>query len=342
MFRNSVRLSSFLAPPSVITGRTRLRMGDDARKSIAAAARLMNQYAGSQAKVFSECIPRFSDSNHKGQHGRIGVVGGSLEYTGAPYYAATAALRSGAELAYLICHPDAAIPIKTYSPELIVLPFLNMEGLPSALATLKRCHAIAIGPGLGRSSEARQFISEVMKMASNENIPVVLDADALWFLALRDDGPGLIHEATSPVIITPNVVEYNRLIPANSDQSVEATRTLYGENVVVLLKGPTDVVASKGGLINVHMPALGSPRRCGGQGDVLSGLTTLYAAWVMMSNASWDQAYIAPYFASAVTRCAAAISFEAHGRAMLTTDILDTVGQVFESAFPSSEFTEKH
>mmetsp|Transcript_28490 Transcript_28490/g.111619 ORF Transcript_28490/g.111619 Transcript_28490/m.111619 type:complete len:92 (+) Transcript_28490:179-454(+) len=72
MFRNSVRSSSFLAPPSVITRRTRLRMGDDERKSIAAATRLMNQYAGTQAEVFSQYIPRFSVRNNS-VTGRLGL-----------------------------------------------------------------------------------------------------------------------------------------------------------------------------------------------------------------------------------------------------------------------------
>ena len=56
--------------------------------------------------------------------GRVVVIGGSLEYCGAPYYAAMGALRTGSELAWVLCAPEAAVPIKSYSPELMVLPVL--------------------------------------------------------------------------------------------------------------------------------------------------------------------------------------------------------------------------
>lgn len=66
------------------------------------------------------CVPPLTSSCHKGSSGRVGVLGGSARYTGAPYYAAMAALRTGADLAFVFCAEEAAIPIKSYSPELMV------------------------------------------------------------------------------------------------------------------------------------------------------------------------------------------------------------------------------
>lgn len=87
---------------------------------------------------------------HKGEAGRIGIVGGSLEYTGAAYYAGISALKVGcgkphslscriwnwyahlikkisilSDLVHIICPQHAALPIKSYSPELIVHPLLD-------------------------------------------------------------------------------------------------------------------------------------------------------------------------------------------------------------------------
>lgn len=62
---------------------------------------------------------------HKGEAGRIGIIGGSSEYTGAPYYAGIAALKFGCDLVHIFCTQSAAIPIKCYSPELIVHPLLD-------------------------------------------------------------------------------------------------------------------------------------------------------------------------------------------------------------------------
>ncbi len=72
--------------------------------------------------VIPHCIVPLSHNSHKGSSGRVGVLGGSARYTGAPYYAATAALHVGADLAYIFCADEAALPIKCYSPELMVIP----------------------------------------------------------------------------------------------------------------------------------------------------------------------------------------------------------------------------
>ena len=68
------------------------------------------------------CIPKLDPNKHKGQCGRIAVLGGSETYVGAPYYAAYAALISGADLLYLFTATEAASAIKSFSPELMVEP----------------------------------------------------------------------------------------------------------------------------------------------------------------------------------------------------------------------------
>ena len=68
-------------------------------------------------------LPKLELTAHKGQNGKVGVVGGSKEYTGAPYYAGVSALRSGADLSHIFCPSEALIAIKSYSPEIIVHPF---------------------------------------------------------------------------------------------------------------------------------------------------------------------------------------------------------------------------
>jgi len=79
------------------------------------------------------------------------VIGGSPDYTGAPYYAGAASLKAGADISHVFCYKDAAIPIKSYSPELIVHPCLtNKEEL---LKWLEACTSVVIGPGLGRDEE---------------------------------------------------------------------------------------------------------------------------------------------------------------------------------------------
>jgi NAD(P)H-hydrate repair Nnr-like enzyme with NAD(P)H-hydrate dehydratase domain len=75
------------------------------------------------APTVTKIIPPLLHTEHKGAMGRIGVLGGSKDYTGAPFYAADAALKFGGDLSTVLSSQLASIPIKCYSPELIVTPF---------------------------------------------------------------------------------------------------------------------------------------------------------------------------------------------------------------------------
>lgn len=71
-------------------------------------------------------VPHLTTDMHKGEAGRIGIIGGSLEYTGAPFYAGIAALKVGCDLVHIFCPQSAALPIKSYHPDLIVHPLLDV------------------------------------------------------------------------------------------------------------------------------------------------------------------------------------------------------------------------
>jgi ATP-dependent NAD(P)H-hydrate dehydratase len=104
---------------------------------------------------FKELMPKLVKDSHKGQSGRVGIVGGSKEYSGAPYFASISALRAGADLAYVFTTREAAAVIKAYSPELIVLPVLDAENNELEMHTwIGKVHSLVIGPGLGRSEPA--------------------------------------------------------------------------------------------------------------------------------------------------------------------------------------------
>jgi len=152
-------------------------------------------------------IPPLADGHYKGQHGRVGVVGGSLEYTGAPYYAGAASLSSGSELVFMFCSEEASSSIKTYSPEMMVLPAIQISGMQfednsdtiewargEAAARDKiadfipRLSTMVIGPGLGRAPAMLGFAKGAIRMAREAGLPVILDADALWLAHLDPVG----------------------------------------------------------------------------------------------------------------------------------------------------------
>ena len=149
------------------------------------------------SKITQSIIPDLSGTNHKGSMGRVGIVGGSSAYTGAPYYSGISALKFGADLAFVLCSSSASIPIKSYSPELMVVPFYDdtneylEETYHSQVAKsslildnyLTRVNSLVIGPGLGRHDLSTKIVENLMIKASERNIPMVIDADALWIVS---------------------------------------------------------------------------------------------------------------------------------------------------------------
>ena len=111
------------------------------------------QMKNASLSSWTSLIPSYSGL--KGDLGRIAIIGGSPEYTGAPYFAAISALRTGSDLVYILTQQEAAVPIKSYSPDLIVMPLLNQEGenwMTRIYQSIGRCQSWVIGPGLGRQA----------------------------------------------------------------------------------------------------------------------------------------------------------------------------------------------
>ncbi|RKO95993.1 Ribokinase-like protein [Caulochytrium protostelioides] len=119
-------------------------------------------------------LPPLNGRNHKGQSGRIAILGGSEDYTGAPFYSAMAALRTGADLSHVICHEKAGPPIKCYSPELMVHPVIRFpradedaaraarQQADQVMDLLTHLHVLVIGPGLGQHPHMQRVAGDVL------------------------------------------------------------------------------------------------------------------------------------------------------------------------------------
>lgn len=273
------------------------------------------------------CVPVLNNDLHKGQAGRIGVVGGSFEYTGAPYYAGLSALKVGADLVHVFCTEAAAIPIKSYSPELMVHPVLDNPIDPINLIEpwLERLHVVIIGPGLGRNPDIFATVEKLIGHCRRLNKPLVLDADALFLIAqniaIIKDYPG--------AILTPNAVEFIRIF-GNDKTTNEKILNECGENVTVLQKGSNDIIYSGSDKLNTTVSVSGgSGRRCGGQGDVLSGCTAVFYWWALRANEP-EAAKIACYGASFFNKHLNSETFKLLGRSMTANDMIQNIHTVFD------------
>eukprot|EP00933_Yihiella_yeosuensis_P050462 TRINITY_DN48248_c0_g1_i1.p1 TRINITY_DN48248_c0_g1~~TRINITY_DN48248_c0_g1_i1.p1 ORF type:complete len:379 (+),score=49.50 TRINITY_DN48248_c0_g1_i1:43-1137(+) len=307
--------------------------------------------SASSVRFLREVAPPLDGSSHKGQGGRVGVIGGSGDYTGAPFYAGLGALRCGAELLYLFTAEEAALPIKTYSPELMVTPvYSNVHfNADRILENLPRLHAVVIGCGLGRQPAVFEGLGTIIAKARELGVPLVFDADGLQLIAQT---PSLIT-GYDRVLLTPNIMEFKRLLAAvGTEFSDDLTReeqllSLYQklDGPTLLLKGREDlIVGATSGTGDARFQILsceekGTPRRSGGLGDVLAGILGTLLGWLRpgdggIGQGGWTIADAA-MAGSLLTRRSSHAAFQHHGRAMTAPDVLREVGPVFEELCPS-------
>lgn len=137
--------------------------------------------------LMRQVLPRYERHQYKGNSGKVAIVGGSEVYTGAPYFAAMAALRTGSELSRIYCPKEAILPIKSYSPEIMVQDLqiddeLKKEALLKQVVNLST--SVVIGPGMGREYHTFDTLSKLMTHVGDSEMKpyLILDADILWMI----------------------------------------------------------------------------------------------------------------------------------------------------------------
>jgi len=203
--------------------------------------------------------PRLS---HKGFFGHVWVFGGSSGYTGAPQLAGLGAYAAGAGLASIAC------PDEVWS----VVASANLEVMvhPESSTAWQRADAIVAGPGWGRGRD------ELLSSLLENDVPMVLDADALNMIAASQALQEKLKERKIITVITPHPGEAARLLGSDvgtvQDDRKQAVLDLVTRyECWVVLKGSETLVASPER--DVYLNPFGSPHLAvAGSGDVLSGM----------------------------------------------------------------------
>lgn len=217
-------------------------------------------------------LPKRDPVSHKGDYGKLLLVGGSVGYTGAPTLAARAAVRAGAGLVYLGV-PESIYQITAVkNDEAMPFPLADRDGrlsgaaLPVILDKLKDCDLCAFGMGLGRSDELTALIQRLIKESVK---PLVIDADGLFALA---QDMSVLEKARKTIVLTPHEGEFLRMGGAlTGDRTGDAKAFAQKHGCVLVLKGHHSICAFPDG--EVYIVPYGSPGMAkGGSGDVLSGI----------------------------------------------------------------------
>ena len=249
--------------PGLLTGKARDVTGTLHHNALGLESWLAGQethVSRVDASLLAQWLPPRRPTSHKGDHGRLVIIGGDHGTAGAIRMTGEAALRCGAGLVRVLTRIENSAPIITARPELMV-----HELTPQSLEeSLEWADIVVIGPGLGQQAWGKQALQKV----ENFRKPMLWDADALNLLAINPDKR---HNR----ILTPHSGEAARLLNCSvaeieSDRLLSARRLVKRYGGVAVLKGAGTVVASDEalGIVDAGNAGMAS----GGMGDVLSGI----------------------------------------------------------------------
>lgn len=261
---------------------------------------------------------------HKGDFGKLLVVGGSEVFSGAPALVAMAALRTGVDLTYIAAPEKTAHIISSMSPALITVKLegkhLNSRNTPVIKQYLEASTAVVMGPGLGLHNETKEAVKEIMKLIEESKTPLLLDADGIKAFA------EFKREVYFPLVLTPHAGEYEILtgkkLPKNlEERAEEVQKTARKLGATILLKGHVDVI-SDGKRVKFNFT--GNPgMTVGGTGDVLSGIVGAFLA----QGADPFESAVAGAF---INGAAGDFVRSEKGYHMIPTDILNWIPRIMD------------
>jgi len=274
-------------------------------------------------------------SSHKGENGRVLVVGGGA-FFGAPALTALASLRAGADWVTVAAPKSVSSVLASFSPNLIVQPLsagagagiLVEEDVPEVLGLVRRHDVLVIGMGLGAAEETKTAVRRIIEDEASRR--VVVDADGFYGLRLpieteRGEREERVEGEEKSVVLTPHAGEFAKIqrkreteTKAEAEEFVKDFSAANG--VVTLLKGATDIISDG---VRVKLNRTGNAgMTVGGTGDVLAGLVGAFFAVPSVEG------FKAATAAAFVNGAAGDLAFEQKGYGLLATDVVENIPKV--------------
>ena len=259
-------------------------------------------------------MQRAQDS-HKGENGKVAIIGGSRHQHGAPLFSALAAEKSGADLLYVFvpaCHEEVAkaaslnFQVHTFGDDSKIGDEMSDDDIKNMLEVLATMDCAVIGPGLSRSASSLKAIDRLVASAP---CPMVLDASSLQPTTLK-------AAAGKQVVLTPHLGELERMGIQIDDLPSIAKK----HNAVILVKSEISLAVSEMG--DTHEIAGGNAGlTVGGTGDATAGLI----AGLMAQGTSRFEACV---IASTVIKRAGKMLYETHGYAYGTMKVIECIPEL--------------
>ena len=219
---------------------------------------------------FKNSFPKKEENTNKSKEGKVLLIGGSNNMPGSISLTAKACYNSGVGLCEVATTKEVKKSLANHILEVTFAKTYEKDGVLKDFDVSKKIDVVACGPGLSRNN----ITKEVVKKAILLDLPLVLDADALYFL--DDKLLNLIKNKKSPTILTPHESEMARFCGVSCEEVFNNRFLISKEKakeflVYIVLKGPNTIVTTKEGKQFVNRTG-GVGLSKGGSGDVLTGI----------------------------------------------------------------------
>jgi hydroxyethylthiazole kinase-like uncharacterized protein yjeF len=258
---------------------------------------------------------------HKGDYGKIGIIGGSDQMSGALVLAARAAFRSGAGLVTCVIPKAILDRVGSLIIEATYIVCKDKAGFIDLTneeldKVIQSCDVLGFGVGIGRTEEIKNALKYIIEHCPK---PLVIDADGLFALA---ELKACLKRAEGKIILTPHRGEMARLLGCDisyvNKNPLEAAENFAKEfNCIVLLKGANTIVTdgAKSYINKTGNPGMAS----GGSGDVLTGIIS---SFIGQGYEVFDAAALGAYLHG----LAGDNAYKRYGYGLTARDIIDFLG----------------
>ena len=275
-------------------------------------------------------IPERKRDSNKGTNGKVLIIAGSRNISGACILAASAALKAGAGMVRVFTAAENAEVVKALLPEAILDTYEDFEPVRDKLkGAFEWSSQAVIGPGIGCEGKGVELVTATLL---DYNKPLVMDADALNIIAKDEElkkRAANYSTGSKKLILTPHMGEFARLKKCSVGQCKENLLTypqeLSGElHATVICKDARSIVADSSEK-KIYINVSGNDGMAtAGSGDVLSGIT---GALIGLGMTGFETAIAAAY----IHGCAGDIACREHGRySMIASDIVSALSGVLE------------
>lgn len=266
-------------------------------------------------------LPKRVNNSNKGTYGRVAVIAGSKNMSGAAFLCSKAAYSTGAGLVKIYTHESNRTILQSQLPEAVMMTYDDYEGALACIEdALQWATVIVVGPGLGVDTVSERMLYELLM---NAEVPMVVDADALNILSNNIE---LLRTSSVQIIMTPHMKEMSRLIQRPVEEIAKnrfaIAREFAKKMQVTLVLKDAKSIATNGGQQTYMNLAGNNGMSTGGSGDVLAGIIAgMLAGGLTLADAARMGTYV---------HCRAGdLAAERKGNyAMLASDIISYIGEV--------------